>query len=74
MDEKAFVIEQTARIARDMISIRDRIFAYAELPYREVRSAELLEKVSGSTALRSPKARPGSRPASQPPIPTAREA
>ncbi|MBR0040214.1 MAG: amidohydrolase [Oscillospiraceae bacterium] len=45
MDEKAFVIEQTARIARDMISIRDRIFAYAELPYREVRSAELLEKV-----------------------------
>ena len=45
MDEKAFVIERTERIARDMIYIRDRLFAYAELPYREVRSAELLEKV-----------------------------
>ena len=45
MDEKQFVIEKVERIARDMISIRDRIFAYAELPYREYRSAELLEKV-----------------------------
>ena len=45
MDEKQFVIERVDRISRDMISIRDRIFAYAELPYREFRSAELLCRV-----------------------------
>lgn len=45
MDEKSFVIERVDRIAKDMISIRDRIFAYAELPYREFRSAGLLGKV-----------------------------
>ena len=45
MDAKEFVIKRVDRIAKDMISIRDRIFAYAELPYREFRSSELLCRV-----------------------------
>ncbi len=45
MDQKQFVQTQVQRIARDMINIRDRIFTYAELPYREVKSSELLARV-----------------------------
>jgi len=45
MDKKQFVTGRVDRIAQDVISLRDRIFAYAELPYREFRSAELLCRV-----------------------------
>ena len=45
MDKKQFAIERVDRIARDMLTIRDRLFAFAELPYREFKSAELLGRV-----------------------------
>ncbi len=45
MDEKQFVIERVDHIAEDVVSLRDRIFAYAELPYHETRSAALLCRV-----------------------------
>jgi len=45
MDAKEFVIKRVDRIAKDMISIRDRLFSCAELPYREFRSSELLCRV-----------------------------
>lgn len=45
MDEKHFIIERVEHIADDVVSLRDRIFTYAELPYHETRSAELLCRV-----------------------------
>ena len=45
MDEKQFVTERVDYISKDMIALRDRIFTYAELPYRETRSAALLCRV-----------------------------
>lgn len=42
MDDKQFVIETAEKVALEMTEVSDAIFNYAELPYKEYKSAELL--------------------------------